>query len=276
MAQLGKDTAIMDAEEIQIGYAWLKIKSRTLADLESTRIRIENRQHAYLLKKLGDDCPQRGTKAFTELILDGTHGLLLEAEKSATKRLEALVQEVVGPSMMAFLDLPGIGPKLLARLLGEVGHPVLAFPMHWEEHPDAKGDEPKRTLHADEPYERTVSQLWAYCGLGDPAKVRKAGTSQEDNMAAGNRKAGSFAYQLATSSKRLTGKPDKNGVIRRRSPYRSVYEEKKAFYVDGRPEWTAGHSENAALRYTAKRVLRDIWVASMADLRGQGGELLAA
>jgi len=265
-------------EEIQMEYAFLKVKSRTLADVEFTRIRVENREHAYLLKKLGDDCPARGTKAFKDLVAeaDPSYSFLVEGEKSATKRLERLVQEIAGPALTDFLSLPGIGPKLLARLLGEVGHPVIAIPMFWEKHPDAEGDDPKRTLHAGEPFERTVSQLWAYCGLGDPKRVRKAGMSEEEAMATGNRKAGSFAHQLATSAKKLTGAPAKNGVVRRRSPYRDVYEEKKAFYVEGRPEWTAGHCENATMRYVSKRILRDIWVASMADLKGQEVELLAA
>ncbi len=267
---------ITGIEEIQREYAELKFKARTLEDLQSTRIRVENREHAYYLKKLGDDCPARRTAAFRDLIVDDVHASLLATEKAATKRLEKYLQKIAGPALTRFLDIPGVGFKLVARLLGEVGHPVIAFPMHWEDVPDAKGNEPKRTLHADEPFERTVSQLWAYCGLGDPKKVRKAGCSQDELLAAGNRTAGSFAYQLADSAKKTVGGLNKLGVFRRRSPYRDVYEEKKAFYIEGRPEWTAGHCDNATLRYVSKRILRDIWVASMADLEGREAEPIAA
>lgn len=67
----------------------------------------------------------------------------------------------------------GIGELQLARLLGHLGHPRIATPFHWV------GEGAERTLVADEPFERTVSQLVAYCGRTGGRAKRKGMTADE-------------------------------------------------------------------------------------------------
>jgi hypothetical protein len=90
------------------------------------------------------------------------------------------------PEVVAWLKTDatvGIGEHLLARLLGTIGHPVLAQPHHWE------GEGADRVLVDDEPFKRNVAKLWAYCGVGDPARKRRVGMTAEDATALGNPRA---------------------------------------------------------------------------------------
>lgn len=160
----------------------------------------------------------------------------------------------------------GVGEKQLARLLAAVGDPY---------------------LRADTGRPRTVSQLWAYCGLhtlpvtglgptdthagiaGHGASL-PAGASQDaspllgsplpGNTAARRRKgvkanwstdAKTRAYLIATSCIKQTG-----------SEYRAVYDARRAHTALTHPDWTPGHSHNDGLRIVSKRILRDLWRAA--------------
>ena len=46
----------------------------------------------------------------------------------------------------------------------------------------------------------------------------------------------------------------------RTSPYRVVYDEARMDYESR--DWTDGHRHNAALRKTAKAILKDLWVVA--------------
>jgi len=46
------------------------------------------------------------------------------------------------------------------------------------------------------------------------------------------------------------------------SPYRVVYDTRRAHTAVTHPEWTDGHSHNDALRIAAKEVLKDLWRAA--------------
>jgi hypothetical protein len=127
----------------------------------------------------------------------------------------------------------GVGEKQLARLLAAVGDPY---------------------LRADTGQPRTVSQLWAYCGLhtlpneagGSDAARRRKGQQANWSTDAKTR-----AYLIATSCVKQTG-----------SEYRAVYDARRAHTATTRPDWTPGHSHNDALRIVSKRVLRDLWRAA--------------
>lgn len=47
-----------------------------------------------------------------------------------------------------------------------------------------------------------------------------------------------------------------------RSPYRALYDQRRAHTALTRPQWTPGHSHNDALRVVAKEVLKDLWRAA--------------
>ena len=169
--------------------------------------------------------------------------------------------------MQAFLDTAGIGDKTIARICGEIGHPVFAFPHHWEETPD--GDE-DRVLVEDEAFIRNVGKLWAYCGVGDASIKRRKGMPQDDAFKLGNPIVKSIAYLQAANCMKMIGGVTKNGVEKPRSPYRDLYEQSKEFYTENREDWTPGHCNNAALRKVSKTILRDLWVAARDDLVDAG------
>lgn len=91
-------------------------------------------------------------------------------------------------------DTFGVGAHLLARLLGTLGHPRIATPYHWE---TGSEDDDKRILIADPPFERTVRQLWSYCGHGDATRKRVKGMSQAEAFALGSPKAKMLIHLLA-------------------------------------------------------------------------------
>lgn len=153
----------------------------------------------------------------------------------------------------------GLGDKQVARLLGAIGDP------YW---------------HVAEGRPRTVSELWAYCGLhvlpsghcnsdahnrpaaganlgSDPGHVGHAAQHRLAGVAARRRKgqkanwstdAKTRAYLCATSC-----------IKQASSPYRAVYLARREHTAGTHPEWTPGHSHNDALRITSKAILRDLW-----------------
>lgn len=175
-------------------------------------------------------------------------------------------------------DTPGVGRHLVARLLGEIGHPILATPMAWEKNAEGlvmeSGTVPKRVLvPAGDPYMRSVGQLWAYCGVGAPERRRK-GMTQEETLALGKASAKTLVYLVATSAIKFTGAPHtqrtrssgdgsvlaarpKIATTRRRSPYRDIYDLRRL--VTAEREWTDGHRHADALRIVGKRFLADMY-----------------
>ena len=141
----------------------------------------------------------------------------------------------------------GVGEKQLARLLASIGDPYL------------------RTMPDGTEQPRTVSQLWAYCGLhvvagGDPDRTRRDAQSSSAGVAARRQKgqkanwstdAKARAYLIATSIVKQTS-----------SPYRATYDTRRAHTAETHPDWTPGHSHNDALRIVSKAILRDLWRAA--------------
>lgn len=154
----------------------------------------------------------------------------------------------------------GLGEHAIARLLGHLGHPRIATPHHWE------GTGSARTLIADEPFERTIGQLWQYCGHGQAARKRKGMTAAE------------LAAQGSPSLKMIVHIIAECTMKHKASPYRVVYDDVKPKCADkvhtvecvrcgpsGKPAqpgtpWKAGHIHAHALRITGKEILRDLWL----------------
>ena len=281
-------------EAIQDAYSDIRSMGRTLTDLEKTRIGLENRFYATLLTRLGDDCPARNSPAFfamcrsayrdklrnedgdvfidedtlqpVDLPEEGAYEYIVKAEKSVIKTLESMMLSLCGPNMQAFLNQAGIGTKTVSRLLGEIGHPIVAFPAHWE---DGEEDEDKKVLVPDAPFLRRVSDLWSYCGHGDPNRKRRKGMTQEEALKLGNPRAKMTVNQMAVRCMMRTERVSSTGKPMPASPYRAIYDIKRAHYETARPEWTDANKKGAAIRITAKEILRDLYNAALKDLEAE-------
>lgn len=227
----------------------LKMYAESLDDLEEVRIRMENRlrsmtqfgesENGYAFG-LGLDPEDPSVKKYAELVT-----ALAEMEKSAIKFVQKEMRtSALGPFVK---NAKGVGEKQAARLLAAVGDP------YW--HP--RDDRP-----------RTVSELWAYCGLdvrSGAAPARTKGKQSNWNSEARKR-----AWLIAKSvEKQTTGK------------YREIYDDTKAHYAGGthtvpcarctpagaKPaevgtEMKPAHIQSRALRKVAKEILKDMWIAS--------------
>lgn len=163
----------------------------------------------------------------------------------------------------------GVGEKQLARLLASIGDPYL------------------RTMPDGTEQPRTVSQLWAYCGLhnlpsghegSDAQTMRAAGatTSPGSTTPGPTPKSATSAPGSHTAAKRAKGvKANWNTDAKTRayliatsivkqasSPYRAAYDARRAHTAETHPDWTPGHSHNDALRIVSKAILRDLWRAA--------------
>lgn len=172
------------------------------------------------------------------------------AENELKKALGKQYKRTVPPAILEWQEQTrGIGVHLLARLLGVIGHPVLATPHHWE------GEGTDRVLVADPPFLRNVAKLWAYCGHGDPSRKRAKGMSAAQAASLGNPRAKMIVHLLAEA------------VIKSANEdYRIVYDARREATAVTHPDWSKGHSHNDALHIVAKEILRDLWRAGSADV----------
>ena len=218
----------------------LTFASITLDDLESQRIAMENRYRSLTQSGVSENGNEWGFGLDERNPQVATMGALVdqarEMEKQAVKNLEKLMrQHPLGPWVKA---QRGLGDKTTARLLGIIGDP------YW---------------HTAENRPRTVSELWAYCGLR-PGQKRRKGVQANWSDEAKKR-----AWLLATSCVKAGG------------PYREVYDQRREHTEErlhdtecvrcgpsGKPAqpgtpWSKGHQHADALRITSKEILKDLW-----------------
>lgn len=237
-------TEIDEARKYHEKLTGLRVYTRSYWDAQKHRIKIGNRSFSGVTNEdmIGDI---KGSTKHTEDLLS----------KALIANFKYEFPEIYQWS----IDTVGLGPVLMGRLLGEIGHPCWAFPSHWE----GTGDD--RELVSDPPYRRNVAKLWAYCGHGDPKRKPRKGMSDVEVYAMGNPKAKMLVHLLAESCMKLPG-----GKGRARSPYRDTYDAFKARYAnkvdaDGKA-WSDGHKHNAALRAVGKEILLDLWVLAEKSL----------
>ncbi len=187
-----------------------------------------------------------------------------QAEHDMSLQMRRCLRRTAPAPVLTWLKAEkGIGEHLLARLLGAIGDPRVATPYHWEGTGKAN-----RILVADESYERTVSQLWSYCGHGDPERKRYAKMDAEDALACGNPTAKMLVWNMATACMKTTGH------------YREVYDKRRFVTAErvhasycvrcgpsGKPAeegslWPKAHQHADALRIVGKEILRDLWVVA--------------
>jgi len=228
----------------------LRFNVAALDDIEATRIAMENR----LRTLTGDWTSEEGREdgfnlpETDPLVVNYTEMLrVLQVEEDVlTKIIEKAMK--TSPLGASVLKMQGVGLKQAARLLGAIGDP------YWHEVQDRP---------------RTVSELWAYCGLdvrNGAAPRRQKG--QQSNWSDDGRKR---AWLIAKSVEKQT-----------KGKYRELYdsvkeaEKEKAVHTvecarctpQGQPPAAPGtpmkpaHIQSRALRRVAKEVLKDLWLAS--------------
>ena len=186
---------------------------------------------------------------------------LEETERLCKLALRRCYRKVVPASLRNLQDTePGLGEDSFARILGHLGDPLIATPHWWE------GTGSNRVLMQGEPYVRTVSQLWQYCGHGRPGRVSKGASAAE--LAA-----------LGSPTLKMLVHLQAQWCMRQKGRYRDLYAatrqavENKVHSVScvrcgpsGKPAiegtpWSAGHQHAHALRIVGKEILRDMWLA---------------
>lgn len=228
----------------------LRIAAEIYADFQQFRIAATNRAER------GGVPPEE-----FEGLLEGLSGQENVLKKDLQARYRAAVPERLRTWQA---ETKGLGEHTFARLLGLLGDPLMAHPWHWE----GKG-RAERHLVPDPPYERTVGQLWAYCGVGDSSRRRKSGMDVEDALACGSPRLRALLFVIAEGC-----------MKNRQSPYRRIYDDRRAVTAErehaapcvrcgrtGHPAeagtpWKDAHKHADALRIVAKEVLRDLWLTA--------------
>jgi hypothetical protein len=210
----------------------------------------------------------------TDPDLFGDHKARLEAaEHAALLMLRRCYRRVVPKELQEWQKAnKGLGEDSVARILGHLGDPYVAYPYRWTATPGpahvcGRVCRADRHLEAGEPYIRMVSQLWQYCGHGDASLKKVKGMSAEDAFRLGNPQLKMLVHLQAEWCIRQTGR------------YRDVYDrareaaESKVHQVacvrcgpSGKPalpgsSWSKGHQHAHGLRIVGKEILRDMWIA---------------
>jgi hypothetical protein len=250
--------------DMENSYKGLKAAAEMYWDVQDFRKAMENKARS---GEVDDEFVASAARHYRAIEAEASKAMITEMRANVPAEIRAWIR-----------SSPGIGEHLAAKLLGAIGDPYIARPMHWEERPGARGgkDDPKRVLVADPPYIRNVAKLWAVCGVGDPARRRRAGMTAAEAAALGNWKAKTTLRLLAESCVKC---PE--------SRYETIYRGARDRYADrvhehpcpqcrgssepGQP-WRPGHQHAAALRLVAKEILRDLWEASREAHTGLPGQ----
>ncbi len=263
----------------------LFIHVTSLGDLEKQRVANQQRYEAMIRQGPDEDGITRGwglsdthpdVKRLKALI-----GALLDLEHQAEITLRGALRR--SPLYPWIKGQIGMGDRQVARLLGAIGDP------YW---------------HMSEDRPRTVSELWAYCGLhvlpadhrlddtqsgsvggaqtSDPGQSVRAlgGQTAFAGVAARRRKghqsnwsteAKTRAYLIALTCTKFRGGTDTLGRNLPVSPYRVAYDQRRLRTAETHPDWTPLHSHNDGLRIASKTMLRDLWrEARRIHMEGRG------
>ncbi len=232
----------------------LYLLASQLDNVEALRIAVENRHRQATRSVADSDGHLRGLGLPDGDPAVAASALLLESLAGAERKATLALQRALRLHPLATWQkcTVGVGEKQLARLLAVIGDP------YWN------------TLH-DRP--RTVSELWAYCGLHVVGHPRHTGPDSQRTSAgvAARRQRGQRA-NWSTDAKTRAYLIAASCIKQSVSPYRAVYEqarehEEMAVHatacapcsaVEGTP-LRAGHQHARAMRKVSKAILRDLW-----------------
>jgi hypothetical protein len=271
----------------------IRILGRSLDDLEATRIRTSNRIGTYLrLNGLGSNPGKDGD--IDLFALTALQANLDATEKELVRGLEGAWRQ--HPLARWSRSLMGVGDKTVARLIAEIGDPLVRPVGHVEDE-----EKPTRRFVVDSWEPRSFAQLCAYVGHGDPKRKKRAPRrgkdghvekmSPESALQLGNPVAKKRTWLIASTAiksrcpactaaaKARNGDNDASAYVvkrvrgctcRQTHPLRYAYDTARARYADrvhdeganvGEP-WTAGHQHAAALRFVGKTFLRMLYDAA--------------
>lgn len=180
---------------------------------------------------------------------------LSDLAKTQTKVLEKSMK--AHPLAFWIESSIGIGWKQGARLLAATGDPF------WN------------VLHGRP---RTVSELWAYSGMhtvplaaeasGNPDQPPHEEPGSPVRVAARRRRG--VRSNWSSNAKMRVYLCAVSCIKQRHSPYRDVYDKRRAHTAETHPDWTKAHSHNDGLRIAGKEILRDLWLAGREVYEKQG------
>lgn len=245
----------------EVGWHYLRAAGDEYDAVQRARIRAGNRQDAFQ-RNAGDALDERH-KSMAEMLGVDIAGQLQGLEDDVARALRRVYRKVVPDVIVQWQQAQlGVGDLQFARLLGHLGHPRIAEPSHWE------GTGSDRILVAEEPFERTVSQLVAYCGrTGDPMRRKRVGMSAEEAFGGGKPVLKMLTFLIAEAmvkaGVRKLGEP--NDSVRYDIEARKAISPWGQMYLDLRREhferldWTPGHQHSAALHRIAKELVKELW-----------------
>lgn len=192
--------------------------------------------------------------------LDLVHDLIDQAESLIEKRI---VKEWRKHPLAPWAkSVPGLGEHSIAVLVAYLdGSAVVAHPRWWE------GVGENRKLVHGEPYERTIRELWAYCGVGDPLRARRHlrdGCTADDVFACGKPLAKARLRLIAESMLKAGNRAVYDA--RRKATESRVHDRPCApCKAKAGDPWKPGHQHADALRIVAKHLLADLHTAERAQ-----------
>ena len=268
--------------EKKMGDQWgdllaLRVLGESLADAKKARVSAVNRaERGGVLREMERDMITRPA---------------LAVEDEYAHRLVEEYAKVVPDNVRAWAEgIPGLGSgPLFPRIIAAIGHPRIATPYAWGE---VNGK--PAVVSAGDPFERSLRQLWQYCGCGDPETNPRQdiighSPTRDDKLRGGKRT--TVRPLLHVFSSYLVRMHTRNEKVAS-SRYYAILEETKKEAAENRhvrqcqnkarppmspngcgtfahPEWGApgslwrpGHINMHAHRIVHKELLRDLWVVS--------------
>lgn len=220
--------SLIDTQTSDVGLSVpsLAFAAAIVDDLEKIRIANGNRLRILTAPtdKADDDgiCRGLGLPDFHPMavMLQSTIADIQVSEAMAVKVLEKEVKShPMGPWIQ---KTKGVGLKQAGRLLSAIGDPYM----------NSSTGQP-----------RTVSSLWAYCGLAPGQKRQKGVKSNWSSVA-------------KTRALLIADKVIQVGA----EHLRDVYYKRRAHTSITQPDWTKLHSHNDAKRILAKEILKLMWI----------------
>jgi len=281
----------------------VRLHAATLDDLERSRKALGNRVGAALrssgipkgqAKRIVQAVQQFGSEALTgeDMLALTTFGLNdVFASFHATVELEERVETMLIRSWRQHPMAPwaksvsGVGEKSIARLVSEIGDPLVRVIGEWQ----GEGEARSWVETGREP--RTFAQLCAYVGHGDARRRKRQGMSQDEAFRLGNPAAKMRVYliaeagmkgacrtcRLASRQRKEEGEvayapPPAGCTCAETHPLRHAYNVARAKYATrlhteedaprtlnpGDP-WAAAHQHAAAMRFVGKAFLKLLW-----------------